>query len=196
MLYSIIKGFLRFMFFFLRLRAEGLENLPQSGPVIIASNHVSNWDPVVVATVVNRHIHFMGKASLFKYKFSDKLFRILYAFPVRRGIPDRQAIRNALQVLQDGHALGIFPQGVRNRTGDMKAQAGVALIAVKSGAPVVPVACIGTRHMFPCGWFHPLVVRIGQPIYSEEIYEQGHKSARMEQFSADIMNKINILLHK
>lgn len=195
MLYSIIKGFLSFVFFFLHLQAEGLENLPKSGPVIIASNHVSNWDPVVVAVVVNRPIHFIGKASLFKYRFSDKLFRALHAFPVRRGIPDRQAIRNALQVLDDGNVLGIFPEGARNRAGDIKAQSGVALIAIKSGAPVVPVACLGTGHMFPCGWFHPLMVRIGKPIYGEDLSEQGAKSARMEQFSADIMNKINILLH-
>ena len=74
MFYTIIRGLLRFIFYFLGLKAEGLENLPQSGPVIIAANHVSNWDPVVVALVLNRPVYFMGKAELFKYKIIDKLF--------------------------------------------------------------------------------------------------------------------------
>ena len=70
------------------------------------------------------------------------------------------------------------------------------MIALKSGAPVVPVACLGTRHTLPWGWFDPLIVRVGQPIYNDEMSGHGTKAARMEQFSEEIMNKINILLHK
>lgn len=196
MLYSTIRALLRFIFYFLGLRAEGWENIPRSGPVIIAANHVSNWDPVVVALVVNRPIHFMAKASLFKFKIMDKIFRLLHAFPVKRGVPDRQAIRQALLVLEEGKILGIFPEGARNKTGDLKALAGVGMIALKSGAPVVPIACLGTRHTLPCGWFDPLRVRIGKPIYSNEIPEPEAKSSRMELFSEEIMNKIKILLDK
>ncbi len=196
MFYTIIRGILRFLFYFLGLKAEGLENIPKSGPIIIAANHVSNWDPVVVALVISRPIYFMGKAALFKYKITDKVVRALHAFPVKRGVPDRKAIRQALQVLEEGKVLGIFPEGARNITGDMKALPGVAMIALKSGAPVVPVACLGTRHTLPWGWFDPLIVRVGQPIYNDEISEQGAKAARMEQFSEEIMHKINILLYK
>lgn len=196
MLYSIVRGFLRFIFYFLGLKAEGLENLPESGPYIIAANHVSNWDPVVVALVLKRPVHFMGKTALFKNRIMAAICTALHAFPVKRGVPDRQAIRRALQVLEEGKVLGIFPEGARNTTGDMKALPGVAMIALKSGAPVVPVACLGTRHTLPFGWIDPLVVRVGQPIYNAEIPEQGAKSARMEQLSEDLMNKINILLHK
>jgi len=184
------------MFYFLGLKAEGLENLPQSGPFIIAANHVSNWDPVVVALVLKRPVYFMGKTALFKYKIMAVICTALHAFPVKRGVPDRQAIRKALQVLEEGNVLGIFPEGARNRTGDMKALPGLAMIALKSGAPVVPVACLGTRHTLPFGWLDPLMVRVGKPIYNNEISEQGTKAAKMEQFSAEIMNKINILLHK
>lgn len=196
MLYSIVRGFLRFIFYFLGLKAEGLENLPQSGPFIIAANHVSNWDPVVVALVLKRPVYFMGKTALFKYRIMAVICTALHAFPVKRGVPDRKAIRRALQILEEGKVLGIFPEGARNTTGDMKPLPGVAMIALKSGVPVVPVACLGTRHTLPCGWIDPLLVRVGQPIYNGEIPEQGTKTARMEQFSEEIMNKINILLHK
>jgi 1-acyl-sn-glycerol-3-phosphate acyltransferase len=196
MLYSIVRGFLRFIFYFLGLKAEGLENIPSSGPVIIAANHVSNWDPVVLALVLNRPVYFMGKTSLFKYKIMAAICTALHAFPVKRGVPDRQAIRRALQVLEEGNILGIFPEGARNPKGDIKALAGVGMIAIKSGAPVVPVACLGTRHTIPCGWFDPLLVRVGQPVCNSEIPDQGGKSVRMERFSEAIMNKINILLRK
>lgn len=196
MFYSIVRGFLRFIFYFLGLKAEGLENLPQSGPCIIAANHVSNWDPVVVALVLKRPVYFMGKTALFKYRIMAAIFTGLHAFPVKRGVPDRKAIHRALHVLEEGKVLGIFPEGARNITGDMKPLPGVAMIALKSGVPVVPVACLGTRHTLPCGWFNPLLVRVGQPICINEIPEQGARSARMEQFSEEIMNKINILLHK
>ena len=196
MLYSIVRGFLRFIFYFLGLKAEGLENLPKSGPFIIAANHVSNWDPIVVALVLKRPVYFMGKKALFKYRIMAVICTALHAFPVKRGVPDRTAIRRALQVLEEGKVLGIFPEGARNTTGDMKALPGVAMIALKSGVPVVPVACLGTRHTLPCGWIDPLQVRVGPPIYNSEIPEQGTKSARMERFSEEIMNKINVLLHK
>jgi len=196
MLYSVVRVLLRLIFYFLGLKAEGLENLPQSGPYIIAANHVSNWDPVVVALVVKHPINYMGKAALFKYKITAIIVTALHAFPVKRGVPDRKAIRQALLVLEEGKVLGIFPEGARNVTGDMKALPGVAMIALKADVPVVPVACLGTRHTIPCGWFDPLIVRVGQPIYNSEIPEQGSKSARMEQFSEEIMNKIKILLGK
>lgn len=196
MVYTIVRALLRFIFSLLGLKSEGSGNVPRSGAAIIASNHVSNWDPVVVALVLDRPIHFMGKAALFKYAIANKLFTSLNAFPVRRGIADRKAIRHALQVLEDGKVLGIFPEGARNNSGDMKAQSGVVMIALKSGAPIIPVACIGTRHMLPWGWFKPLLVRIGEPIYLDEYQGQRVGSKGMEQISADIMIKINGLLHK
>ncbi len=197
MLYAAVRTLLRFIFFFLGLKSEGHDKLPMSGPVIIAANHVSNWDPIVVALVLDRPIHFMGKAQLFKYAISDKLLTRLNAFPVKKGVPDRNAIRRALKVLEEGQVLGIFPEGARNKTGeDMKAQSGVAMIALKSGSPIVPVACIGTKCNLPFGWFSPLLVRVGDAIYLDEYQGQKVNSATMEQLSSDIMDKINQLLLK
>jgi 1-acyl-sn-glycerol-3-phosphate acyltransferase len=152
MLYHILRTVGRFIFGLLGLRVEGAEQLPASGPVIVASNHVSNWDPVVVALALNRPVHFMGKVQLFKYWPLAKLFRSLHAFPVRKDIPDRKSIRQALQVLAENQVLGIFPEGRRNKAGHMLAEPGIILIARRSGAPIVPVACTGTNANIPWGW--------------------------------------------
>jgi 1-acyl-sn-glycerol-3-phosphate acyltransferase len=197
MFYAIVKKLMGVIFFLLGLKSEGKDKMPMSGPIIIAANHVSNWDPLVVALVLNRPIHFMGKAQLFKYGILDKLFTQLKAFPVKKGVPDRNAIRRAMKILEDGQVLGIFPEGARNKTGEeMKAQSGVAMIALKSGAPIVPVACIGTKCILPFGWFSPLLVRVGDVIYLDEYQGQKMNSATLEQLSSDIMDKINQLLLK
>ncbi len=196
MLYKSLWAILRFIFLGLGLKSEGLDNIPLQGPVIIASNHVSNWDPIMVALVLKRPVHFIAKASLFKNAIANKFFTFLHAFPVKRGVPDRKAIRKALQVLEDGNVLGIFPEGARNNTGDLKGQAGVALIALRSGAPIVPVACIGTKRILPIGWFKPLLIRVGKPIYLDEF--RGHRvgSEGMGEISSAIMLEIDELLHK
>jgi 1-acyl-sn-glycerol-3-phosphate acyltransferase len=196
MLYAFIRGLGRLFFYFLGLKVEGLSNLPSTGAVIIAANHVSNWDPVVIALALDRPIHFMGKSELFKCEILGIFLKKLNAFPVRKDVPDRQAIKKALQVLSEGQVLGIFPEGGRNFTGDMKAQSGVVLLALKSGAPIVLVGCMGTNHRLPWGWFHPLLIRVGEPFYLGKIEDQKSKSAVMEQLSSDIMNKINSLLNK
>ncbi len=195
MFYSVVRSIARLLFVFLRLKTEGMDNIPTSGAVIIAPNHVSNWDPIVVGIAMRRPVYFMAKAPLFKYSFSNYVFRKLNAFPVKAEYADRQAIKSALQVLKEGKVLGIFPQGTRSKSGDAKAQAGIVMIALKSGAPIIPVACLGTGRFFPCGWIHPLIVRAGKPIYVDS---KGQRigSAGMEKISEEVMNKINDLLAK
>jgi 1-acyl-sn-glycerol-3-phosphate acyltransferase len=192
MLYSFLKGLSRFIFLALGLKVEGLNNFPRSGPVIVAANHLSNWDPIVVAVALPRIIYFIAKNSLFKYRFSNYLFTHVNAFPVK---PDSASIRRSLQVLRDGDVLGIFPQGARDKSGNLKAQSGIALIALKSGAPIVPVACIGTDRNIPWGWGGNFKVRVGAPIYLEK-NQSKMNSATLEQISTDIMNKINVLKNK
>lgn len=97
-----------------RFSVSGRENIPASGAVLV-SNHASMFDPVVLGVAVPRPIHFMGKAELFRNRISNWFFRKLHAFPVRRGEFDRGAIRSALEVLDRGQLLGIFPEGTRNR---------------------------------------------------------------------------------
>lgn len=195
MLYAIIRGLGRIILYSLGLKVEGLANLPPTGAVIMAANHLSNWDPIVIAMALNRPIHFMGKSQLFTNKIMGKFFTKLNAFPVRKDIPDRQAIKKALQVLAEGQVLGIFPEGGRNFSGEMKAQPGVALLALKSGAPIVPVGCLGTNHRVPWGWGRPLMVRVGEPFYLDLVQDHKSKSVVMAELSVDIMSKINSLLN-
>jgi 1-acyl-sn-glycerol-3-phosphate acyltransferase len=194
MLYSILRGLGRLVFGLLGLKVEGLAQLPPSGPVIIAANHVSNWDPLVVAIAINRPIHFMGKAALFKHRILGQFFTKLNAFPVRKDIPDRKAIRHALQVLAAGEVLGIFPEGRRNIKGEVLAEPGVIMIALKSGAPIIPVACRGTARQIPWGWSDTLMVRLGEPYHLHET--PGHKlrTADMEKLSLELIDKIHHLI--
>lgn len=195
MFYNIIRAILRAVFLFLGLKVEGLENLPQDGAVIVAANHVSNWDPIMIGVAVNRPIHFMAKAELFNNIILGKVLTALHAFKVRRGSADRHAIRHALQILEEGHVLGIFPEGTRNKTGEeLKAQTGVAFIALRSGSPVVPIACVGSKHTFLLGWFRPLQVKIGEPITMDAYQDSKINAASLEQLSNDVFDKINTLL--
>ncbi len=194
MLYSSLRAIFRVLFSLFGLKSEGLHNIVEKGPLILAANHVSYWDAIVVALAINRPINFMAKAELFNYPILGFLIKNLNAFPVKRGIADRNAIKTALLVLEEGKVLGIFPEGMRNLKGeDLKAQAGVALIALKSGAPVIPVACVGTNRILPLGWFRPLIVKVGEPIGLNE-YQGKVNSAALERLSGEIMVKINLLL--
>lgn len=195
MFYNIIWGVGRAIFVLLNLKTQGKNNIPDTGGVIVAANHVSIWDPVVVALAFNRPIHFMGKAELFDNKLLAALFTKLNAFPVKRGSADRQAIKQAMNLIDEEKVVGIFPEGTRNKSGkEIKPQLGVAMIALKTGAPVLPVACFGTNRNLPLGWFNPLEVRIGELIYLEEYAEKKVNSHVMAEVADIISDEINHLL--
>ncbi len=195
MFYVVIRGFFRLFLLILGLKIEGLHNLPQKGPVIIAANHVSNWDPILVGVALPRPIHFMAKAELFHNWLLGSICRGLNAFPVQRGTADRNAIRQALQMLKEGEMLGIFPEGARRKVvAETSIQPGVAMLALKSGAEVVPVAISGTEGWFPCGWRRPLRVRIGPPLDMAEYRQEKYSSALLGTISENIMAQISILL--
>ena len=141
--------------------ADGAENIPAEGGFILCSNHCGARDPFYLAIPSKkRHLHFMAKAELFKFKPLGKLLRALGAFPVDRGHSDLNAVRTALQVLREGHGLGIFPQGTRNH-GNVPTPMldGVAMIALRAGVPVIP-AYIGG----PYRLFRRMQVSFGKPI--------------------------------
>lgn len=182
---------------FLGLKVEGLHNLPKTGPVIVAANHVSNWDPILVGVALSRPIHFMAKAELFENALLRVILRGLNAFPVNRGTADRNAIRQALARLQSGEMLGIFPEGARRKVAPQAGiQPGVAMLAIKSGSVVVPVAVTGTEGRFPCGWCRDLRVRIGEPMDLVSYRGEKPNSALLGRVSQEIMAQINLLLCK
>jgi cytidylate kinase len=148
------------------LRISGLENVPQGG-AIIAPNHQSFWDiPLVGLALAGRRTHFMAKSELFRNPLFARIIRTLLAFPVRRGAPDRTAIRYAIDILKQGELLTIFPEGTRSKTGELKAaEAGLALIAARARVPIVPVGIKGTRLMFSREERFPRVeIRVGVPL--------------------------------
>jgi 1-acyl-sn-glycerol-3-phosphate acyltransferase len=148
---------------------RGLENVPTSGPAILASNHLSAADTVLLPTVVRRRVTFIAKADLFtgkglRGKLTKGLMHGIGQLPVDRsgGRASTAAIDNAVQVLHDGELFGIYPEGTRSPDGRLyRGRTGVARIALKSGAPVVPVAMIGTEDLLPTGRILPKVRRVG-----------------------------------
>ena len=126
--------------------------LPAEGPVIAAPNHVSYLDPEMVGAAITRECAFMARHDLWENRFLAWLLPKLGSFPVNREKPDRASIRSALEALERGLCLVIFPEGARSVDGRLRAaEPGIALLVQKSGAPVVPVALIGSERMLPVG---------------------------------------------
>lgn len=127
----------------------GLENLPRTGQFLLMANHVSWLDPPILGWLIPRRITFMAKEELFRNWFVRWVVAGYGAFPIRRGEGDRQALREALKVLDSGAVLGMFPEGTRSRDGQLQpGQPGIAMLALRSGAPVVPVSIVGTDRIW------------------------------------------------
>jgi len=158
--YAIAKVLIRVFFAVAYpLRVLGADNLPKSGAAILCGNHMSLLDPLAAGIAVKRPVCFMGKKELFRVPLLRGLIRALGAFPVDRGNADMTAVRTSLAILKQGGVLGIFPQGGRENGGYRGMETGVALIALKSGAPVVPM-----RFMKKFRPFRRNALSIGEPV--------------------------------
>lgn len=142
----VLTGLFRLL---MDLHVEGTENFPSDGPVIVAANHVTNFDVFPMQLALPRPIFFMGKAELFKFPLMDILFRHLGAFPVYRGEKDQWALRHAARVLAHGQVLGMFPEGTRSKGRGLNvAKTGTARLAIDAKCPIVPMAVIGSDRFF------------------------------------------------
>ncbi len=131
------------------LKVEGLENIPLDGPLIVAANHVTNFDVIPMQIALPRPIFFMGKAELFKSPVVDVVFRNCGAFPVYRGEKDAWAMRHAARVLAHGQSLGMFPEGTRSKgRGLAVAKTGSARLAIEANCPILPMTVIGSDQFF------------------------------------------------
>lgn len=162
MLYWIVRGFfLVILKLYMRVKVEGTENIPAGGPLIVCANHIAWLDPVLVTCSTKRLIHWMAKAEVFKFPLIGPLFHKIYVYPVDRGKPDIGAIRDSIAILKGDGVLGIFPEG--HRQGDSgvlgQMQPGAALIALRSGSPVIPVAIRGRY-----GFMRTVTVAYGKPL--------------------------------
>jgi len=144
-----------------RMRVLGAERVPRSGPLIVACNHVSYFDPPALGAALPRPIRYMAKTQLFEIPLLGPLIAALGAYPVDRSRGDVAAIKRSLDVLKTGAAVGIFPEGTRNPNGTIQAQAGVALLARLSGAPILPAYVDGTADPKR---FRRITVVFGEPL--------------------------------
>lgn len=161
MFYSVIKFLANIIFRILyRVKSYGMENIPKEGKFILCSNHANNLDPVFISMVMPRKISWMAKKELFKYKIISYLGYKLGAFPVDRSQSDISAIKNALRVLKEDKILGIFPEGTRVKKMDLdSAKPGVALLSIKSDAPILPIYIESTYKLFS-----KINIYIGEPM--------------------------------
>ena len=143
-----------------RWEVVGREHLPRKGPVIIAANHINMIDPPLLATCIPRRATFLAKDEFFRVRFWGYLFRQYGAVPVRRNKADLSAVRKAVQALQKGDIVVMFPEGTRSRDAQLaRGQVGAALIAIRSGIPVIPVAISGSEVVKLPGIFLRALVR-------------------------------------
>ncbi len=167
--YHLANLFIRFIAFVLvDLKVEGKHHVPETGPVLLAANHLSLADPPLLGALSGRVVHFMAKHELFRIPIVSQVIRGYTAYPVRRGSGDRAALTSTLRLLRDGEVVGIFPEGHRSKESALQAaHPGTALVAMRTGAVVVPAAVWGSEKIFRlCGrGLRPRVtVRFGAPI--------------------------------
>jgi 1-acyl-sn-glycerol-3-phosphate acyltransferase len=190
MLYGFVWSLCRtYLALVRRLDISGVENIPQQGGIILVSNHISYWDPVVIGCALpkTRQVYFMAKHELFKIPVLGPLIAMLGAFPVKRGGADRSAIRTALGHLEGQRVVGIFPEGTRSKSDDMlDPHMGAAMLSTRTGVPILPIAVMGTR-----GFFGKISIRFGKPMYIK-LAPGVKKAGRKEllDISNDIMDGI------
>lgn len=185
------------------VRVEGNEHVPPTGPFILASNHTSLADPPILGASVGhrngRLIHFMARHEIRRWPVIGWLADKSGVFFVRRGEGDRAAQRQALDLLAQGKAIAMFPEGTRSRDGQLgTGKAGVAVLALRSGAPILPVAIIGTHRIFPgrsrMPHRSPVTVRIGPPFSLGHQPEGRLDRAVLAEATDRVMREIAALL--
>ena len=173
-----------------RTSVSGTENVPRSGPLIVACNHRSYLDPPGMGCFCPRRISYMAKKELFEIPILGPLIRGVGAYPVDRQGSAKSAIRRSLEVLRDGGTVGIFPEGTRNLDGSVQPQTGVALLASLAGASVVPAHIDGSDRAlrFP---LPQIKVAFGPPLALPAGRKATHDD--LAKFTADIMSAISAL---
>src|SRR5437764_1914178 len=166
--YWLTRAFLQpFFHLYFRLSRIGREHVPARGPVIFAANHRSFLDPFLIGTLVRRPVYYVAKKELFARRWQAWILNALGAFPVDRGASDREMMHTARAILERGECVVIFPEGTRVRPGSLgRPRRGVGRLALETGAPVVPVAVIGTETVRR-GWRirpHHVRIRAGRPL--------------------------------
>lgn len=170
-----------------RFEVIGAEKFPDEGGILLCSNHINALDPPVVGLTAPRTVHFMAKEELFKLPVLGPLLPRVNAFPVKRGMSDRDALRTALKLLKGGEVVGLFPEGTRSADGVLKkGLSGAGFFALRGDADVMPCAIIG-----PYKPFRRVKVVYGEPIIMEPLRA---RKASAEEVTGIIMASIQKIL--
>lgn len=195
MLYAVLRLLVlllaRILF---RLEVRGAEHVPATGLALIVANHSSVLDPPIVGAGAPRPLHFLAKAELFSIPLFGRLIRAVNSRPVRREGADARALREALRILEGGHALLVFPEGTRGPEGVLReGKAGAGMLALLTGAPVIPAYVEGTGRALPRGRLipRPAKVRVsfGPPLAFGPV-EGAHRRERYLEASREMMAAI------
>ena len=185
------------LFLFTRWRVRGKENIPSQGPLLIVVNHLNVADPPIIGVSVNRKMMFLAKEELFRPGLSGYIVRNYGAFPVHRGGMNREAMRKSEQLLTQGMALIMFPEGRRSQKAQLEsAFSGAALIAARNGVPILPIGIVGTEKIKGITWWlhrPQITVNIGSPFYLSPVRGKLNR-VELTEFTHSIMEHIAELL--
>jgi 1-acyl-sn-glycerol-3-phosphate acyltransferase len=195
---AILTPILRLLF---RVRVEGLENVPATGAVILASNHHSFSDSIFLPMVLKRRVTFVAKAEYFEQRKTAWFFKSMGQIPMKRGggPASERALEAAKDVLEAGGLFGIYPEGTRSPDGRLyKGRTGVARLALQTGAPVCAVAMLGTREAQPIGqvkpnFFTPVTIRIAKPLHFDRYRQRADDPLTARQITDEIMFELRSL---
>jgi 1-acyl-sn-glycerol-3-phosphate acyltransferase len=198
MLYWVLKAFLTpLLRVFYRVHIDGKENVPRRGPVILAANHRSFMDSLFIPLVLHRRVTFVAKAEYFESKKTAWFFRAVGQIPIKRegGTKCEDALATATEVLQNGRVFAIYPEGTRTRDGfTHRGHTGAARIALRTGAPIVPIGLIGTDACQPVDRKRPKLfcrinVRFGAPVDAAR-YAADPEGLALRQLTDEVMFEI------
>ena len=179
-----------------RCRVHGREHIPPSGPLLIVANHLSWYDPFLLGAVLPRRVWFYTKIEVFSWPVAGWLCKITGQIPVHRGEGDRASLQQALAYLREGRAIVVFPEGTVERQEQMiAAHSGIAMLALRSGATLLPVALTGTRRILRRGrgWFPRVDVQVGAP-YMPSLPGGVARKAGLQAITQEIMQQIAQML--
>jgi 1-acyl-sn-glycerol-3-phosphate acyltransferase len=176
-----------------RVKLVGREKLPTGGGFVLAGNHISYADPVLLWCRSPRPVHFMARENLWDSDFLGWALDWFWAFPVKRDAADREALQRASAYLKAGEPVGIFPEGTRKFKGNNEAHGGAAFLAIRNEVPVFPIGISGTDRIKPPGArmlrFPKVVMAVGDPI-DPASFAQGGRKERVEAMTGEVMRRI------
>ncbi len=201
-LHRIIRFIIKIIFSVLyRVEVTDLYKVPREGKLIICSNHISYVDPVVIGAFIPRCVYFMAKKELYSSRFLASLITFLNAFPVNRQTLDRKAFNTSFEILKNGNALGLFPEGTRSTDGILReGKKGIGFISALSNAPILPVALSGTNKIVQKPhkrvFFPKIRLIIGDTINVKDILKEYGKKEAVSIILDKTMKEIGRIYNK